>query len=546
MILNEAQVLELIKIHSKEKADWVTNARVNNKMLKALVTGEGFSEELIERIEHIESDNKAKARKKYSKDIRDMFNRVMKKRENVFQANGGSESILIRNQRIIEEFTFFQSNFKANKSVSKYLAENFFHLMDIDPNGVIFLEYKSIENNLFDLYPSYKSIQKIKYYEPKGQLMDFIIFEPEVKESGVQIWRIVDDLTDWTISEVQGLFFINKEKTFVHPFGQVPGIILSDKEKIGTNERLSYLNPVIELAKDYARDKSVLTIYKFLNGFPINWRFVSQCKTCTGTGKQNNQNCNSCDGKGYISKGDVTDLVTLPLPKEGQPNIAPDIAGFVSPDLKTWQQYKEDLKDMENLVDDTLWGTEKGVQVDRNNETATGRFIDIQPITNALNLFSDNVEWVENKIVNWIINFVDPIKQKDEILFSKSYGRRYIIESPDIILEKYQKAKQQGDNNTILDKLLEEFILSKHKSDPAMQSVMIKKKNIEPYVHLSIMNVNTLYGSKESYKKVSFQNFWEQCDKTKDEKILKEEFEAFHKIEAQSLELEAKKPEEKV
>ena len=39
------------------------------------------------------------------------------------------------------------------------------------------------------------------------------------------------------------------------------------------------------------------------------------------------------------------------------------------------------------------------------------------------------------------------------MIYQRSFGRRYIIESPDVLMEKYGKAKEQGDNNTILDKL---------------------------------------------------------------------------------------------
>ena len=50
--------------------------RENSKELKALVNGEGFIDELLEKIEHIESDKKAMARIKYSRSIQDTFSRI--------------------------------------------------------------------------------------------------------------------------------------------------------------------------------------------------------------------------------------------------------------------------------------------------------------------------------------------------------------------------------------------------------------------------------------------------------------------------------------
>ena len=102
MTYTEDEIKDLLKIHSEKTEQWVKDSRISSRTLKALVTGEGFHEELVDRIEHIESIDRANVRKKYSKDIRDLFNRVMKKRQNVFDANGGSDNIQIKNKTILE------------------------------------------------------------------------------------------------------------------------------------------------------------------------------------------------------------------------------------------------------------------------------------------------------------------------------------------------------------------------------------------------------------------------------------------------------------
>lgn len=526
MIYDINSIKLLLKEHSNKTHDWVTKAREENKTLKALVNGEGFSEVLIKKIEHLESAERANVRRKYSKDIRDLFVRVWKKRQNVFDANGGSENLKIKSETLTKEFNKILSSFKSNKSLYKYLAENLFQLTDTDPNGVIMLEYKTGEE--IDLYPVYRSINDIRYYKSDGQLVDYIVFEPKVNESiSVRTWRFVDDKTDYTFTEVDGDFILDEEKTFDHPFGKVPCIILSEKQVTGSEERISPVDPVVELAKDYARDKSVLTIYKFQKGMPIHWRYGSKCKPCSGLGKIGSDTCPSCDGKGFPRKSDVSDVHILPIPKDGQPFLGDKVAGFSSPDLATWEQYKKALRDMESLIDDTIWGTDKTHQTENNNETATGRYIDIQPITNTLNEYSDVAEYVYNTLSNWVINFVDQSKDKDEVLYHRSLGRRYIIESPDVLMDKYGKAKENGDNNTILDKLMEEIILSKYKSDPYMQSQMLLKSKVEPYLHLSTKEVYDYYGAEESNKKVLFQKFWINADKNKTADVLTNEFEQY-------------------
>jgi len=100
MTYTEDEVKELLKQHSGKTEQWIFEAREQHKTLKALVTGEGFHEELIKKIEHLESNERSIVRKKYSKDIRDLFSRAMIKRQNVFDANGGSENNRIGNDTI--------------------------------------------------------------------------------------------------------------------------------------------------------------------------------------------------------------------------------------------------------------------------------------------------------------------------------------------------------------------------------------------------------------------------------------------------------------
>jgi hypothetical protein len=530
MTFTDNEAIEKIKELSKSGTpDWVTVARSNSKMYKALVDGEGFSDVLINKIEHIESTQKAAVRRKYSKDIRDLFERVMKPRVNVFQANGGSEKFTMANESIRAVFETAQSNFKSNKSVFKYLSEVYFNLSDVDPNGLIFLEYKSSLNK--SVYPTYKSIDDIFEYLANGQKTEYVAFNPMEKYIGSVVqktWRLVDDNYDRTLSEIgENVVIISQ---FAHPFGEVPALVLSEKEKIGTNIRLSAIEKITELAKDFARDKSILTIYKFQKGYPIHWRFVTQCRSCMGLGKKDDGTCSSCEGHGYLKNTDVSDIVTIPIPDIDQPNIAPNIAGFVSPDLETWKQLKEDIKDFEMIMKDTIWGTHLYSSQNKSMqeaETATGRYIDVQPIINNLNEYADTVEYMDNTICNWLLNFVDPVKKKGEIIYNKTYGRRYIIENPDVILLRYQEAKKTSDSSTILDKLLEEFILSKYKNDQSMQNIMLKKKSIEPYVHMTLEQVYTSFGAEEAYRKELFNRFWAQCDEHDTLEVLKAKYDAY-------------------
>ena len=158
MIIKQDEVLDFVRKRQRPEK-WVQDAREYSRTLKALVDGKNFKEELINRIELLESDKRSIARQKYSKDIRDLFSRILEKRENVFQANGGSEEIKIKSEAQKEQFISLIEDFKGGKSLTKYLSEYFFRCLDTDPNGVLFLEYKT---EPLDIYPTYKSIKDIR------------------------------------------------------------------------------------------------------------------------------------------------------------------------------------------------------------------------------------------------------------------------------------------------------------------------------------------------------------------------------------------------
>lgn len=524
MAFSDKDIFELIKQNQLEK-DWIKEAREINKELNALKYGKNYHELLV-RIEKVENSDRAIARKNYSYDIRDMFERVMQPRQNVFSADGGStwwkEGLNNARKENIKEAL---QDFRGRKSLKKFLSDSLFQISDVDPNGLIFIEYTSENGKLNDLYPTYKSIQDIADYEPNGIKLDWVLFAPVTKidenKQDYKEWRFVDETRDVLIKERKDILVIIDES--VNDFGEVPAVILSNIEKFGSKLRLSWLFFITQLAKKYARDTSVKTIYEFLQGFPKHWRYAQICNTCKGTGKKDGKNCPSCNGKGEIGRSDVTDDIRLPLPVDRDDAlVAPNVGGWTSPDLETLQWMEENRSGLEAMIDKTMWGTHK--EADQSgNETATGRFIDIQPVQNKLNVFADYTEQVHNILASYVITLVDPVGT--DTVYHEDYGRRFIIESPDVLTKQYLDAKEQGAPSTILDRILNEVIMSKYKNDPVMRNIMTKKATVEPYVHIGVDTVNNIYGSREAKRKDVFPEWWRtEADKNKQEQGLREDF----------------------
>lgn len=523
--IEEIKEYQVINPRLKEMRDY-------SKELKALVNGTDFIEELICKIEGIESDLKAKARIKYSKSIKSMFNRLFQPIDNIYYATGGLKDYDIK-ESIKKEFLSKIANIRDNKTLSEWVQQNAIQLFNTDPNGLIFLEYK--EN---DVYPTYKSIDSIRHYKSKGQIVDYLIFEPKIIDTKTY-WRVVDDKLDRTFLQSGNEFTLVPEKTFEHPFGQVPALICSNINIVGEKKKLAAIDGILDDAKEYARDQSFLTLYKIYKGNPLFWKYVQYCGDCNGSGVKDDVQCKECNGHGkYVGKSDVTDVVELPIPDDkDSPVVAPNIAGFISPDLDVWAKYEETLDRNEQIIYKSHWGTMYGMQNDgsKGQKTATEIIADKQPLENQLNKYADYCEYIEWKISEWMLNFYDLTKDKNESQITINLGRRYIIESYDVLLERYEKSVLAEDNNTVLDKLFVEYLGAKYRNNPIDLQSNLTKAIIEPYIHLSLKNTIAIFGNEEAQRKVLFQKFWQTVVNFNDPLNIEKEFTAWFELNKKAL-----------
>jgi len=517
---NIDEVTEFIKKHETVK-HWITKAREYSVKLRALVDGKGYTELLINQIEKLESTDRIAVRKKYSKDIRSLSTRLTNARSNVFQANGGSVDVDIKSDTLKEEVNTILSKFKGQKSIHQYLAENLFQLSDIDPSGLIYIEYLSENGELVNIYPTYKSIQDIRYYKADGQSVKVVLFEPTPIPNGL-LWRVVDAEREWFVKQIGLTFEEDTTKSFNHPFGDVPSVVLGERVETGSDYRLSWIDKVIPDMERYALKTSIDTIYGIQKGFPLHWRMKMKHRDESGVRRTGRKDDASPDLKGEVVTNDVSDVINIPAPREGSPAIR-DYAGYVSPDIDFLNYSSESIQELEDQMATTLWGTTKEKN-QRGGETATGRYIDLQPVHNELNNLTNIAEYVQNTLANFVVKAIDKTKNEDN-KYTYVAGRRFLIESVDAVLERYDTSRKNGDPSAILDKNLEEWVLTKYKTDPSMQEQMMKKIRIEPYVHWDVVTVNSMFGAAEAYQKILFNDWWKkEADYSKDYETLQEEF----------------------
>jgi hypothetical protein len=170
-----------------------------------------------------------------------------------------------------------------------------------------------------------------------------------------------------------------------------------------------------------------------------------------------------------------------------------------------------------------------GMQIDnaKGQKTATEIIADKQPLENQLNKYADFCEYIEWKLSEWLLNFYDPEKNKNESAITINLGRRYIIESYDVLLERYEKSVVAQENNTVLDKLFSEYLGAKYRNNPIDLQANLIKAQVEPYLHLQLKDVITIFGNEEAQRKVLFQKFWQTVKVFNDADKIQKDFDTW-------------------
>ena len=112
----EQQIFNYIRDNQK-LSKWVSDAREYHKRLLALIDGEGFNELLINQIEHIEGSQKAIARKKYARSIKDFYERLLRLTDNIYSSTGGVKRFENLTTSQIEELQEHLANVKGGQTL---------------------------------------------------------------------------------------------------------------------------------------------------------------------------------------------------------------------------------------------------------------------------------------------------------------------------------------------------------------------------------------------------------------------------------------------
>lgn len=496
-------------------------ARSMADKLRLHVDGVGMQEYLA-RINNYENEGQFEARKKHAISNKAIVEDLLRNTDNVFSARGGSKTYEFKTDKSTDKFIELLSNVKSGLSLSQYIEQSWFHNFVTDPNGLTFVEVSpEEEEGDRTAKPTYKSIYSIRAYEQDGINVDWVIFEPhkicdDNDNESFEFWYV--DKIGYYLYEIKS-DEIKELKFIENSFGKVPAVLCSNLIDPVTGWKKSPIDAQVELLNKHLVSNSVLSIAEFFHNYPQQWMYVSECGKCNGTGEVSKQNrseiyvnveCSSCKGTGKRTKKDVTDITELKIPRDNEQKIAPDISGYIFMPTDAWKLMTDSVDRSSQLIYFSHWGTtqEKG-----KNETATGRFIDVQPVNNRLDGYSSSGELIHTSLANLFGIFYFPETFTRAFI---QYGRRYLIETPDQIWDKYLKAKEAKAPISTLDLLLSQFLESEFRENEMAFTYEIKKVKLEPFVHWDIVTVKGLGVSDVDYKKKLYFSDWIQTKTIKE------------------------------
>lgn len=478
-------ILELTDIQKRIKKpvseEIILDSRVRHTTLRMHVNGVGV-EDAIEQLSGLESDEEKELRERLVRSTRATFSTLLRHFDLVFSANGGSVFYDIKDPN----FAVYINSLSGGIGLRTWLKQRWKNKLMTDPNGVILIEVDEKGNAA----PAYKSINRIKDYVYEGINLEYIIFEP-IKGSamdpveGVEFnpdgnyYRVIDDASDRFVRVEGEEISVVDELTLPNLWKRVPGVLCSDIVQPESDGKASPVEEVIDVANELLRDTSVHSVYKALHSYPLFWAYLPDCPHCDGTGKDENSGgkCSHCKGFKKDLRKDVSKILGLEPPGEGETSLTPP-GGYVQPDIGSWTEQRTEIDWLKREMHYTLWGTH--TREEAANETATGKFIDAQPVHSRLDDFATTTEKLEQLLTDLIGEYMF----KSYGGSSVSYGRRYLIETPETIWKRYEEARQKGAPRSTLDYLLLQFYEVEFKHQQTQLDVHVKLMKVEPFIHL--------------------------------------------------------------
>lgn len=543
MIANIDQITLIIKTNPN-KNRIVKGREINDKLMLHLY-GKGLKES-IKYCEQFVSVELHKVQKDYATSNKDMYGRLLQQEDLIFTARGGGQYFGMeqKNEYLMNELL---SDVRYDQSLRTWIRNFALPAYRSDPMGVIFMETEAVEPaeqseaQEPNTYPTYKNIYSIFDYETEGRELEYICFNLTIadclgfgiadddfkdqdKGKKTQYYRFVDDRFDSIYKFKTDTNSLQEIDIKEHGFNETPGFIISDRIRFDDPTLFeSPLDMTVELADTFLYNRSVRDLQQKYHGFAKAIEPLLKCSTCAGTGLLASKPCPACTeagqtkGTGFKLKTKVSDVARFPIDlfAAGSSFDYTKIFGYVTPDIKGWEKQDQSLNDLEELVEMTYWGTVRmrrpaAGSAPGADKTATEIDSNNTPKYARLNMTADWAERTEKMIADFIGQYWFAESYKSA---SISYGRNYVLETPEDIMANYQVMRAKGAPDFTLDEQLGKYYNALYQNNPFQLEKSLKLLKVEPFPHINTLQAKGVIPDENDFNaKLYFGEWYSQMD----------------------------------
>ena len=541
MICTQAEI-ENILLNNPNK-DVIEFGKDQCQILSRNIYGKGLKES-FQRNTYFENQDVFANRTFKPTSNKDLFARLFQREEMVFHAHGGATYFEGLDDDQTQQLNAKLNSIRFGQSIKEWIHQFALQAYRSDPMGVIFIEIDQNDN----IYPTYKCINTVWDYQSTGRQLEYVCFQLNKSEAlsfGItdkdiegstgdkktNYFRFCDDSQDTIFKISDGKVYlanINGNNPIKNQFEKLPAFVVSDLISYNNSQLfISPIDAVIELAEMYCGDRTVRDLTKKFCAFPKSIEPLLDCGSCQGTGFISSSPCPDCTppgadrGTGKKLRTNVGDVARFSLDVLKDGFSIDRIYGYVTVPIAILDKQDRSLNDIENMAVSVYWGTDlrsnttQGPDINATNieETATKTLANLQPIYARLNKTADWAQTTENIIIDFIGLHEFPNAFKKSAI---TYGRYYILETPDTLIDEYLTMKEKGSAQIVLNETLKKYYHSLYKDNQVKLAIMIKMMSIEPFIHHTIVEVYAANAAKQDYISKLYFNEWFLIQKEND------------------------------
>ena len=215
--------------------------------------------------------------------------------------------------------------------------------------------------------------------------------------------------------------------------------------------RLTILDPASELLKSITWQGSDLDTDIATHGFYREYAYASQCKFSSQiedeltecqhgylykNGIHTNTKCSQCGGTGLVTHTSGQDIITFPLPNEGENQLKlSDLSHIVTIPESIFEFKKKIVEELETKILHTIFNNGVNLNPSEIQQTATEKVIDLQGLYAFLNQFGKHV----SEMFIWMCECYCDVEQIIGMEFIHGYTLSLKLETVESLAESRKK-----------------------------------------------------------------------------------------------------------